>query len=65
MIFHLGCEQTEIYSVREQYDMKDKEFLPGYDTNENGAGNINFMKCALLPSWRETFKKKLKHLASR
>ena len=51
--------------MREQYDMKDKEFLPGYDTNENGAGNINFMKCALLPSWRETFKKKLKHLASR
>ena len=43
--------------MREQYDMKDKEFLPGYDTNENGAGNINFMKCALLPSWRETFKK--------
>jgi len=37
--------------------MKDKDFLPGYDVDSDGVATLNLMKAALLPDWREIFKK--------
>ena len=34
-----------------------QEFLPGYDVDSDGVATLNLMKAALLPNWRETFKK--------
>ena len=37
---------------------KRKEFMPAYDIDDsNGSARLNWMKAALLPSWRETFKR--------
>jgi len=37
---------------------KRKEFMPAYDINDsNGSARLNWKKAALLPSWRETFRK--------
>ncbi len=35
-----------------------QEFMPAYDINDSdGSATLNLMKAALLPRWRETFKK--------
>ncbi len=37
---------------------KPQEFMAAYDiNNSDGSATLNLMKAALLPSWRETFKK--------
>ena len=34
------------------------EFMPAYDINSaDGSATLNWLKAALLPEWRETFKK--------
>ena len=33
------------------------QFMPAYDIdNSDGSARLNWMKAALLPNWRETFK---------
>jgi len=33
-------------------------FMPAYDINsDDGSARLNWLKAALLPEWRETFKK--------
>ena len=34
------------------------EFMAAYDINlDDGSATLNWLKAALLPEWRETFKK--------
>lgn len=35
-----------------------RQFMPAYDIDDsNGSARLNWKKAALLPNWRETFRK--------
>ena len=53
-----GRKRAQNKLVRKDGKTKTKDFMPAYDINsDDGSARLNWLKAALLPEWRETFKK--------